>query len=170
MVPEWIIDKQGKLTFPVLKFFAALVSLPENRLKNLVFRFDASQKNKAETWGVNDIRINPQAYTDAGNPEWLGTIAHELTHENDYFRNKLPDFLIRFIEQTGIKFRQHVLGMSHENAYRSSILEKKAFANQKIVMDFVNKFSIQKILTDTSISENEKISLIVNLIEKNKLQ
>lgn len=169
MIPEWIINKQGKLTHPAIFFFAALTNLPQHRLENLVFRFDASKKNKAETWGVKKIRINPDAYAHADDPEWLGTIVHELTHEYDYFKSKLPDFLIRFFDQSGIKFRQYILRMPHEKAYKHSALEKKAFANQKIVMNFVHKFSVQKILSDSSISESEKISIIVNLIEKNHL-
>lgn len=169
MLPGWLINEEGKLTLPVIKLFAALLNLPEYRLENLVFRFDGSKKNKAETWGVKKIRINPDAYAKTDNSEWLGTVVHELTHEYDYFKSNLPDFLIRFLDQTGIKFREWVLRMPHENAYQNSPLEKKAFANQKIVMDFVHKFSVQKILSDPSISEREKISLILNLIEKKKL-
>lgn len=168
MIPEWIIDKQGKLTRPAIFFFAALTKLPEHRLENLVFGFNASPKNKAETWGIKKIRINPDAYAHADDPEWLGTIVHELTHEFDYYKSKLPDFLIRFFDQSGIKFRQYILQMTHEKAYKLSSLEKKAFANQKIVMDFVHKFYIQKILSDSSISESEKITSIVNFIKKNK--
>jgi hypothetical protein len=168
MISDWFIDQQGKLKRPVIKLYAALLNLPESRMGNLVFRFDGSQKNKAETWGVNDIRINPEAYAKSDDPEWLGTIVHELTHEHDYFKSKRPDFLIRFFDQAGIKFREFILGMPHETAYMSSPLEKRAFANQKIIMDFVNKFSIQKILTDAKNSESKKISLILNLFKDNK--
>jgi len=168
MIADWFIDSNGKLQLPLVLLYSALTGLPEKRLKFIVFTFDGSKKNKAETWGVNKIRINPEAYAKGDDPEWLGTIVHELTHEYDYFKSKLPDFLIRFFDQCGIKFRQYILHMPHEKAYQNSALEKRAFANQKIIMDFVNKFSVQKILSDTSFSEGEKYHLIMELLEKFK--
>ncbi|HNW69967.1 MAG TPA: hypothetical protein PKI01_06165 [Bacteroidales bacterium] len=169
MIGTWLIGEDGRLQGALALLYSSLTGIPEARLKTLIFRFNARQKNKAETWGVNRIRINPEAYPNADDPQWIGTLAHELTHEYDYYKSKLPDFIIRFFDQCGIKFRQYILRMPHEKAYQSSPLEKRAFASQKVVMDFVNKYSVQKILSNPSISESEKISLMRNLIEKESL-
>ncbi len=168
MIAAWLIGKDGKLQEAFASLFSSLTGIPEARLKTLVFRLNARQKNKAETWGVNRIRINPGAYPNADDPEWIGTLAHELTHEYQYFKSILPDCLIRFFDQFGIKFRQYILRRPHEKAYKASRMEKQAFAVQAIIMDFVKTYTPQKILADNSLSEKEKAELIVKMAEEYK--
>ena len=168
MIAECYIDRQGKLSLPLIKLFSSLMNLPEHRLADLVFGFNASPKNMAETWATGDIRIHPRAYARADAAEWIGTLAHELTHEYHYFKSILPDFLIRFFDQFGIKFRQYILRMPHEKAYKASRMEKQAFTVQAIIMDFVRNYSPQKILADTSLTEEEKVELILNMAEEYK--
>lgn len=168
MIAEWIIGNDGRLKRPLVILYSSLIGIPEARLKTLVFHFNARQKNKAETWGVNRIKLNPDAYANTDDPAWLGTIAHEITHEYDYYQSSFPDFLIRFWDRAGIKFREYILGMPHENAYQASPMEKKAFANQKIIMDFVNRYAPQKILMDAAISESDKIKFLMAMVEEFK--
>jgi len=168
MIATWLIGKDGKLQEALATLYSSLTGIPEARLKTLVFRFNARQKNKAETWGVNRIRINPEGYVNADDPQWNGTLAHELTHEYQYFKSILPDFLIRFFDQCGIKFRQYVLLMPHEKAYKASRMEKQAFAVQAVIMDFVRNYTPQKILADNSLSEQNKVELILKLAEEYK--
>jgi len=168
MIPDWLIDRQGRLTLTALKLFVALFGFSESRLKNLTFRFDGSPKNKAETWGVNDIRINPEAYARADASEWIGTLAHELTHEYQYNKSILPDCLIRFFDQFRIKFKQYILRMPHEKAYKASRMEKQAFAIQAVIMDFVKTYTPQKILADNSLAEKEKVVLILKMADEYK--
>ncbi len=168
MIATWLIAKDGRLQEALVSLYSLLTGIPEARLKTLVFRFNARQKNKAETWGVNRIRINPEGYVNADDPQWIGTLAHELTHEYQYFKSILPDCLIRFFDQFGIKFRQYVLRMPHEKAYKASRMEKQAFAVQAIIMDFVKTYSPQKILSDSTLTEQEKVQLIQKMAEKYK--
>ncbi|HNX07911.1 MAG TPA: hypothetical protein PKL96_10030, partial [Bacteroidales bacterium] len=58
--------------------------------------------------------------------------------------------------------------MPHEKAYKASRMEKQAFAVQAIIMDFVRNYSPQKILADTSLTEEEKVELILNMAEEYK--
>ncbi|HPI29090.1 MAG TPA: hypothetical protein PLB59_05805 [Bacteroidales bacterium] len=170
MIADWLIDTNGKLQMPLVLLYSALTGLPEKRLKTIVFALNGSKKNKAETWGVNKIRINPEAYTSADDPAWIGTLAHELTHEYHYFKSLLPDCIIRFFDQFGIKFRQYILGMPHEKAYKASRMEKQAFAVQAIIMDFVKTYTPQKTLADNTLSEQEKVQLLLNMAEEYKLK
>lgn len=168
MIAEWMIGNNGRLKKPLVMFYSELIGLSEERLKTLVFRFDTRKNNKAETWGVNRIRLNPDAYANTDDPAWLGTIAHEITHEYDYYQSSFPDFLIRFWDRTGIKFREFILGMPHEKAYKASRMEKQAFAVQAVIMDFVRTYSPQKILSDSTLSEQEKVELVLKMAEEYK--
>ncbi|HNW90116.1 MAG TPA: hypothetical protein PKN48_10670 [Bacteroidales bacterium] len=168
MIAEYYINRQGKLSLPLIKLFSSLMNLPEHRLAGLIIGFNASRKNMAETWGTGDIRIQPHAYEQADAAEWIGTLAHELTHEYQYFKSIFPDCLIRFFDQFGIKFREWILRMPHEKAYKASRMEKQAFTVQAVIMDFVRTYSPQKVLADNTLSEQEKVELVLKMSEEYK--
>ncbi|HOY31303.1 MAG TPA: hypothetical protein PKW80_05440 [Bacteroidales bacterium] len=170
MIASWLIGKEGRLQEALASLYSSLTGIPEARLKTLVFSFNARQKNKAETWGVNRIRINPEGYVNADDPQWIGTLAHELTHEYQYFKSILPDCIIRFFDQFGIKFREWILRMPHEKAYKASRMEKQAFAVQVVIMDFVRTYTPQKILADTNLTEQKKVELVLKMAEEYKLK
>ena len=60
--------------------------------------------------------------------------------------------------------------MPHEKAYKASRMEKQAFAVQAIIMDFVKTYTPQKTLADNTLSEQEKVQLLLNMAEEYKLK
>jgi hypothetical protein len=165
--PEWLLQTNGKLPPFWVNFYAKMLKIPAAHLTNIIILSGARKKNIAETWGKNRIKINTQTDRTASDIAWVGTIAHELIHEYDYFNSPLPAFLLRFQQNIIKYFKQYLLGYSHEKAYISSVWEVRAFSNQQKVMQLICH-SNYEVLTNPAISDNDKEAILMKLISEFK--
>lgn len=161
--PDWLLQTDGKLLPHWIAFYAEMLKIPETHLANLTIVPGAQNRNIAETWSENKIKINTQSIRTANDIAWIGTLAHELTHEFDYFQSPLPAFLLRFQQNATKYFKQFILGYTHEKAYKSSVWEVRAFSNQQKVMQLINQSNVE-MLMNPAISEKEKETLLIKLV------
>ena len=163
--PEWLLSADGKLLSHWLTFYAKMLKIPEVHLANLVILPGAQKRNLAETWSENKIKINTQTIRASNDIAWIGTIAHELTHEFDYCQSPLPAFMLRFQQNVAKYFKQYVLGYSHEKAYKSSLWEIRAFSNQQKVMELISKSNFE-MLRNPALSDREKEAMLEKLVSE----
>ncbi|MCX6272345.1 MAG: hypothetical protein NTU44_14255, partial [Bacteroidetes bacterium] len=162
--PNWVVNQNGYLTAPVIAIIYVTTDVPINGLINTNITRNASSNNVAETWGSNDVRTNPSGWADNEQFLWIGTMGHEFTHRQDFEDFPGPDALFRIKNQTEIGFREKVLGMPHNIAYKGSSEEMKAFKNEARINLFVSKYHPEKVLSDDNFDDKQKLGLILPML------
>ena len=162
--PEYIIDKQGKLTEPVLKMLNELFLYDENMMRDVHFDKNPNLRKgvNAETLNSTRVATNPAGANGNDGNRWIRTLSHELKHVEQY-KNSSSVIVFDFTYAIDKFFK----------GYKNTTIEKEGFSMGDIATDFAKKHNPDKILSNSILTSEQKTNrllLEVNKYKFNKLQ
>jgi RHS repeat-associated protein len=160
--PQSVIDKNGKLTQPVIGFLQGAIDI-NKRVSESTLWMEGSrsavwrwQKPNAITWNTT-VFFDPSLQTNYDEHYWTELIGHEQTHRMQIDKMGWMPFAKSYLKE----FRDNKKnGMDNYDAYHHITYEVEAYGQEAKLSEFFsdpkNNKDFSFILNDPFLSDNEK--------------